>query len=311
MAKKKLTFFTFGEDMFLRDIIINLRKEYDIKFFQRQSEDEFFRMYHDCDIAWFEWCDQLIINATQSPKIPPKVICRLHSYEFFTDMPAQVDWNKIDKLVFVSETVQSLFKQKFNCRPDIMTCIENGVNMEKFTIPENKQYNKRVVFLGLMNYKKGPELLLQCFSAIHKYDPSFNFHIAGDHQDERIALYYDYMAHHLPFKINFDGWIKDPAPYLTDKDFVISTSLFESFQYSVAEGMAQGLIPLVHNWPGSLSTYPNNNIFLTTDQCVDIIRDFENLENKDVERKAMREFIGDNYSLDKQMQSIREMLQSL
>ena len=66
MGKKKLTFFTLGGDMFLKDIIINLRKDYDIKFFNRGTDTEFKQMLHDSDIAWFEFCDKLSIEATKS-----------------------------------------------------------------------------------------------------------------------------------------------------------------------------------------------------------------------------------------------------
>ena len=309
--KKKLTFFTFGEDMFLRDIIAELRKDYNIKFFQRGSETEFFQMYHDCDIAWFEWCDDLIVQATQSPKMPSKIVCRLHSYELFTDVPAKVDWNKIDKLMFVSETVKNLFFSKFHVRPDIMSVIPNGVNMDSFKTPLDKKYNKKVVFVGYINYKKGPELLLQTFLALHEMDPEFTFHIAGDHQDERIALYFSYMQQFLPFQINFDGWVKDMPEYLKDKDYVLSTSLFESFQYALAEGMAQGVYPLIHNWPGALDLYPQEHIFVSVPECIDIVKKYNALKDKTAKQMEMRKYIEEHFSLEKQITSIKDLLTKL
>jgi glycosyltransferase involved in cell wall biosynthesis len=309
--KKKLTFFTFGEDAFLRDLIVGLRKDYNIKFFQKGTETEFFQMYHDCDIAWFEWCDQLIFNAMQHPKMGKKIVCRLHSYELFTDLPGQVDWNKVDKLMFVSDTVRNLTCQKFGLNPYITEVISNGVDVDKFAIPKDKKYNKKIVFLGFINYKKGIETLLHAFEHIYRHDPSFTFHIAGEHQDERIALYMDHAMHSLPFKIQFDGWVKDVPTYLQDKDYVISTSLFESFQYSVAEGMAQGLIPLVYNWRGSKDIYPNDYVFDTLDQCVNIVKRFDGNDNKDAIRQSMRKHIVDNFSLEKQLMRTRELLGNL
>ena len=309
--KKKLTFFSFGEDTFLQDLIIGLRPKYNTKMFYRSSEQEFFQMYHDCDIAWFEWCDQLIINAMQHPKMGQKVICRFHSYELFTDMPKHVDWNKVDRVIFVSEVVRDLAVSKFGIPPHKTIIINNGVNTDKYQIPADKQYNKKVAFVGLINYKKGIETLMHTFEQLYLYDDKLEFHIAGQHQDERIALYMDWAAYNMPYKIHFDGWVNDISEYLKDKDYIISTSLFESFQYSIAEGMSQGLVPLVYNWRGSELIYPKDYIFNTIKECVDIVKDFEVIEDKSAVRQKLRNHIVDNFSLEKQLDKTIQLLESL
>ena len=145
MKKKKLTFFSIGEEVFLRDLIINLRKDYDIKIFHRGDPKELAMMLHDTDIAWFEWCDQLIAEVTMKPQLC-NYICRLHSYEMFTDFPYQVDWNRVDKLIFVSDIVKDYTLKTFKIRPDIATVINNGVDVERFKIPLSKTYNKKIAF---------------------------------------------------------------------------------------------------------------------------------------------------------------------
>ena len=127
---------------------------------------------------------------------------------------------------------------------------------DKFTIPSNKKYGKRICSIGYINYKKNPALLLYCFKAIHDYDSSYRFHIAGTHQDPRIQIYFDHLLPKLNIPVSFDGWVEDVPGYLRDKDYVISTSLFESFHYSIAEGMASGLLPLIHDWFGASYLYP-------------------------------------------------------
>lgn len=308
--KQRLTFFTAGESVFLNDIIISLRKDYEVKMFFRGKPEEFHTMLHDTDIAWFEWCDELTAHATVQPKMC-KYICRLHSYEMFTDWPKKVDWNKMDKLIFVNPIVRDYSIRKFGIRPDITDIICNGVNMDKFQMPKNKKYNKKVVYIGYINYKKGPELLLQAFKAIYDYDNEFEFHIAGEHQDERIKLYFDTMIPKLPFKIHFDGWVQDMPVYLEDKDYVISSSLFESFQYSIGEGMAQGLVPLVHSWIGSDYFYPTDYIWTFPNECVDIVKRFEEQEDKQAIRNGFRNHIGNNFSLEKQLSATKDMIGSL
>ena len=307
--KKRLTFFTAGEDTFLKDIVVNLRKDYNVKFCQRPEEQEFFQEYHNTDIAWFEWCDGLFENAMQHPK-PCKIINRMHSYELFTPIPGSIDWNKVDKLILVNNTCKQIAMDKFRIRPDIMTVINNGVDVERLKIPQDKKYNKKIAFVGFLNYKKAPDLLLHTFYNIWKHDPSFEFHIAGDFQDERYVLYFNSIMPHMPFKLHFDGWVQDMPKYLEDKDYVISTSLFESFQYSIAEGMSQGVIPLVHGWWGADQLYPKKYVFYNLDEPVDIIKEFEQ-SNKEEERNKVRQHIIRNFSLEKQIKEIKDVLETL
>lgn len=310
---RKLTFFTLGEDTFLRDIVISLRKDYDIKFFQRGTNQEFFQTLHDTDIAWFEFCDNLIIEATKYAKIC-KTICRLHSYEMFTDLPAKVDWNKVDKLIFVNPIVKEYCLKKFNIRPDITTVIHNGINLNKFEFNPSKKLTKKIAYIGFINYKKGPELLLQAFKAIHDYDNEFEFFIAGVHQDERIKLYFDNIGTKLGFRIQFDGWVKDVSTYLEDKSFVISSSLFESFQYSLAEGMAQGCVPLVHSWLGSDIFYPSEYIWTFPNQCVDIIRRIVSCNNSNRWSSislSLRNHVEKNFNFNNKISEIKNVIESI
>jgi len=312
MNKKKLTFFTTVGDAFLRDLFAGLKADYDLKMFMGGDEKEFRQLLHDTHIVWLEWCNDLARALTIPPKMSEKYIIRLHSFEMFTPLPGQVDWNKVDKLIFVNPICQQYTLSKFkNIPKEITTVIPNGVNMSRFPIPEHKTYNKKVVFVGFINYKKGPQLLLEVFRKIWEFDHEFTFHIAGTYQDERFQLYMQNMMQKLPFKINFDGWQNDIHKYLEDKDFVISTSIFESFQYSLAEGMSQGLVPLCHSWVGSEQFYPRDYIFDTPEEAVEIVNRFQKSDNKAEIREKLRKHVSDYYPFEKQLKATKEMLLGL
>ena len=153
--------------------------------------------------------------------------------------------------------------------------------------------------------------MIQTFKKLWEADNELSFHIAGQYQDERYQLYIENLKNKLPFKINFDGWVEDVPGYLADKDFVISTSIFESFQYSLAEGMAQGVVPLCHSWAGSELIYPPEYIFDTPEEAVEIVKTFADADNKDEIRQRLRQHIIDNFSFEKQLEKTKEMLKGL
>ena len=309
--KPRLTFLTASSDTFFKDFIPHLKEDFEVKVWYRETFETCCQILHDTDIAWFEWCDQFTENMMRSAKFC-KYVVRLHSYEFFTPVPAQVDWSKVDKLVFVSKVLRDFSVQKFQNIPrNICEYIPNGVDTDKYQIPDGKKYNKKIAFVGYMNYKKGPQLLLDCFNAIYNYDPTFEFHIAGEHQDERIDLWFNNIQRYLPYKIYWDGWQENMPEYLIDKDFIINTSLFESQCMALQEGMASGVVPLVHAWIGAEGIYPNNHLFVNPDQCVNIVRNFDTEKNQDRVRRSMRKRIVEEYSADRQIKQVVKLLKGL
>lgn len=274
--KPRLAFFA-SHQMFIEPLIKPLSERYEIKLFNGDNLEQMNELMAWADLAWFEWCDNLLIQATRLPKTC-RIICRLHSYEAFTDMPSQVDWSRVDRLVFVNQSVLNLFKQQVK-EPVPVCIIYNGVDPDRFTLPKDKRTTKRIASVGYINYKKNPQLLLYAFEKIHQYDPEYSLHIAGSHQDSRIELYFQQYLQGKNLPIYFDGWVEDMPAWYEDKSYVISTSLFESFHYSIAEGMASGLIPLIHRWYGAEFLYPDDYLYDGPDDCLRLLCQLEEADH--------------------------------
>lgn len=302
---KKIAFFA-SHKAFVTNIMKRLRENNnEIREFNLDSNQSMPELMEWADLAWFEWCDNLLIEATKRNKKCP-IVCRLHSYEAFTDMPASVDWSKVDQLIFVNRSVEEIARPLIN-QSVPWTVIHNGVDCEKFKIPKSKQYGKKIASVGYINYKKNPTLLLYCFKKIHEYDPEYTFHVAGAHQDARIKLYFDNFLKENPLPITFYGWVNDMPNWYSDKDYIISTSLFESFHYSIAEGMASGLIPLIHNWFGVKYVYPGEYVFNDPDDCLELLKRMELMDKQD-EAEKNRRFITGRYNLDDKFNQLARLL---
>ena len=305
ITAKKIAFFANHKE-FVKDIIKRLEDDNNqVVEYSADSGQSMSELLNSVDLAWFEWCDNLVIEASRLPKSCP-IICRLHSYEAFTEMPSQVSWENVDHLIFVNKSVMELVGEP-SASIVPKTVIHNGVDIERFTIPQSKTYGKKIASVGYINYKKNPGLLLYCFKKIYEYDQEFTFHIAGLHQDPRIKLYFDNFLKESPLPIEFCGWVKNMPAWYQDKDYVISTSLFESFHYSIAEGMASGLMPLIHNWYGAKHLYPEEHLFADPDACLELVKNFE---NNDSYKQALlnRKFISNRYNLDDKFSQISRLM---
>lgn len=304
---QKIAFFASSQN-FLTDILMHLADENEVRVFQGQSREQIQELMTWADIAWFEWCDALLIEATRLEK-RCLIICRLHSYEAFTNMPAQVNWDRVDHLLFVNDSVREIFRQQVSA-PVETSVIHNGLDLTRFTLPEDKPVTKKIASVGYINYKKNPALLLYCFKKIYEYDPDFSLHIAGKHQDPRIRLYFEDFLQKNPLPVYFDGWVDDMPSWYADKTFVISTSLFESFHYSIAEGMASGLLPLIHNWHGADRLYPDEFLFSDPDQCLHLITRLQEADISKV-REDNRRFIAERYDVRDKTSQIGALLAKL
>ncbi|MDL2271606.1 hypothetical protein LJC23_01055 [Desulfovibrio sp. OttesenSCG-928-I05] len=73
---------------------------------------------------------------------------------------------------------------------------------------------------------------------------------------------------------------------------------------NIAEAMAKGIKPLVHNYFGSSFFYPRKFIFNTQDECVAIAE-------RDYNPAFCRAFVADRFSLQEQLAHVDAVLDSL
>ncbi len=263
---------------FMKEIIAHWQTLHDVRMLDCQDQKAIAENLMTADVMWFEWAAAGVVQATHMPR-RCKTIVRLHSYEAFRDFPGEINWNNVDDLVLVCPHIRSILADRF---PDIekltrVNVIPNCVDLDKFYF-KDKPFGKRIAFVGALRPAKNIPLLLQCFREIHAVDPEYSLHVAGElfgaplHQGE---LFY-YIKHALEqFRIKqsatFEGRVEDVSAWLDDKDFILSTSIREGHPVNVVEGMAKGLKPVVHNFPGAKSLYPSDWVFNTAVECRDLV----------------------------------------
>ena len=69
----------------------------------------------------------------------------------------------------------------------------------------------------------------------------------------------------------FDGFGNDMDEWYSKVGIVLSTSDFESFHLTIADGAASGAVPALLNWPGADLIYPDSWLSGSTQLLVDSI----------------------------------------
>jgi glycosyltransferase involved in cell wall biosynthesis len=298
-----------GLDQFLDDIIRDLTPYMDARKFVVATKDEISEAMSWADVCWFEWCNDPLVWASRQDLARQKaVICRLHRYEAFTDMPLRVQWDTVDSLVVVAEHLSGIVCEAIPGlaqRTDILH-IPNGVDMSRFELLERSP-GFDLALIGYLHGRKNPQMALQIMHELVASDPRYRLHVAGKFQDPALELYWSHQVRQLGLADNviMYEWQSDIAAFLEDKSYILSTSLHESFGYSIAEAMARGIKPVVHNFPHASDMWAQEMLFNSTSEAVAIIRSGQ------YDSSAYRAFIQEHYSLESQVDQIRSLIESI
>ncbi len=298
-----------GLDQFLDSLLDRLQEHYEIRKEVVTDPAQIEPVMRWADLCWFEWCDELLAHATRLDLAKQKrIVCRLHRYEVFTDVPAKVNWERVDRLVLVTDHLRHLLS---GAAPGIedrvaIEVIHNGIDLQRYTFGERRP-GFRLAFSGFLHARKNPLLMLQIMARLVKRDARYQLYVAGAFQDPLLELYWNYQVREMGLEahVHFDGWQEDMALWLRDKDFFLSTSIHESFGYSIAEAMAMGVKPVVHNFLMARDVWPEEMLFNTVGEAVEMIT------SDAYESRLYRAFIEEHYSLERQAAGVRRLLEGL
>lgn len=309
--RPKVAFFcgVRGDVKFLSDIYNFIGHRFPVRFFEGRNYEQMYELMQWSDISWFEWCTDIAVEASKQPKVCKNIV-RLHRFEAYDgDWPARVEWNNIDTLItvgnsYVREALHGLV-------PDIerqtkVVTIANGVNLDKFGFTD-KSRGKNLACVGYLNTRKNPMFLLQCMQKLHYIDAGYKLFFAGGFQQGVLEQYVRHMVNALGLQdvVFFDGWQQDVGAWLHDKHYIISTSIGESQGMGLLEGMACGLKPVIHNFPGADQIFPPESLFNISEDFCRLILD------ESYEPWRYRQFVEETYPLQKQLDEINAIFTGL
>ncbi len=272
---------------------------------------------HWSDIVWFEWANEMAIVGLNDEVFPEikkkKVIVRLHSYEALSDMPTQIKWENVTTIIYVAPHIAHIINTYFpeqNINSNVeYTIIPNGVDLNKCKLSVYEEPYLDIAWVGYINYKKNPPMMLQIMYELSIRDDLYNLHIAGSFQDRRYEIYLKHMIKemHLGSNVFFDGWVENMNKWYKDKSILLSTSIHEGHSLCITEAMARGITPVIHNFYGAEKQYPEGLLFDTVKDAVDLV-----VESLGAETRWLRNYVIDKgWTLQNQIKEIKEVINGL
>jgi len=312
--KKRIAFLCLpGLESFLGDIVDFLKSRYEVRTIYSRDLQKLSKAVEWADVIWLEWANDLAAHLTHREGIldDKQVICRVHSYEVLDGYLPRVNWAKVSKAIFVAPHVLDIAMKMYPTLIDKAktAIIPNGIDLDKFPYRERKPGFVLAV-VGHVNHKKNPAIWPEILHRLAKIDNRYELKIAGAVQEARYGLYLEHIFRHhgLEKQVRFFGYVNDVARWLEEEkiNYLLTTSIFESFGYAIGEAMAMGIQPVIHWFPGAEILWPKKCLFSSVEDAVAIVKDTNNYSST-----AYRRFVSERYGLDEQCKAVGELIDDM
>ena len=273
---------------YIKDVL----SDFDLTISCTNNRDELLEVSKECDVLLSMWANEVIWLWTYV--FPEKrIISYLRRYEiFFNRVFSKILWNKVDDLIFINTYLKDLFAKKAPDYSGKSHLIYNGIDLSEFKIDTSNRTGSKIAMMCKVDYRKGMFLACQILLALPKeYKIYLIGKIHGINRSE-FECYLKQLGLKDRFIIEGEKKPSEVPGWLADKDFILSTAISEGNPVNVLEGMAMGLKPVVHRFPGAEEQFEDFTFYT--------VREARNMIMARVSPKPefYRSIVRDKYSTD-------------
>nr|WP_118854838.1 glycosyltransferase [Corynebacterium sp. HMSC059E07] len=237
----------------------------------KHDEAHSLELLKQADVVLCEWGLGNAVWYSQNVREDQRLVVRVHSQELFRPYLKQTFVENVDTFIFVGELIRAAAVTSHGIPPEKTVIIPNPVDIESLAIPKEPGVEKTIGFVGIVPRSKRLDRALDVLEDLLNRDPEFVLRIKGKtpedypwmkNRPEEMRFYeqqyrrIDEINARFPGAVVFDGFSPNMAEWYSKVGIVLSTSEFESFHLTIADGAASGALPLALNWPGADRIYP-------------------------------------------------------
>ncbi|MBW5798985.1 glycosyltransferase [Halomonas elongata] len=267
------------------------------------------RLIRQADTVFCEWTLGNAIWYGKHKREGQKLVGRLHLQEIDHALFKRIPFEAFDTVMFVGPHILRQGVKKNPALEKNGIVVYNGVDVEWLQSVPRKETNGKVLgFVGIVPQRKRFDLALDILRELRKEDEGYTLRIKGKRPEE-----YPWMANRpdemswyeaqyrrleedslLKGAVFFDPHGNDMPEWYAGIDYVLSTSDFESFHFTIADGAASGCTPVLLPWEGAREIYPEDWVSGTVSEAASkITRHSKN----EVHCTLMKKIAADNFSI--------------
>lgn len=208
----------------------------------------------DADAVVCEWANDEAFQAAASG-VCKRLVVRVRGFDAHGPLDKLV-WQNVDLLVYESAFLKDYVASRFEPFAQGKVhgvVLPGGIDLGAVNYRRrNNDVGPVVALIARATADKGYQLAFE-YARQH---PAVRFHVTTALADSapRLAAY---LQHSKPHNVTIHGTV-DTTKWLNDivATHVLSCSIWETLGYTIAEGMAVGCKPLIHNAPGTNVNWP-------------------------------------------------------
>ncbi len=255
------------------------------------------------DVIFCEWCCGNAVWYSKHKKSGQKLIIRLHRFEYFTEFPKQVNIDKVDAVIVVSDFFKALLMRHLGWPAKKIIVEPQYVDAAYFDRPKHQGAEKTLGFVGIVSFNhKRFDRAVDVLERVLERDPEFRLRVRSRMPwefpwawDADPQAQYNYQTLFerirttpaLRDAVIFDQPGADMGEWYRNVGYMLSTSETEGCHTSIAEGMASGAIPVLIKWEGADLVYPPDYVHDSTDEMADYIIEMSADQSRQKDTSAM------------------------
>ncbi|MBC1794258.1 glycosyltransferase [Listeria booriae] len=250
------------------------------------------------DIIFCEWGLGNAVWYSQNKRPNQELIVRMHFQEKDLKFPRLMNIDQISKIIVITPYMLEEFHRIFGIPRHKMVYMDNLLDADKFDLPKKAGKEFRLGICGILPARKRVDLAVDLFERLWKTDSRYQLTIKSKHPKDVAWLmardkereYYQEVFDRIeqaPWKENviFEPHGDDVNEWMSTVGYLLSPSDYEGSHVSVSEAMSSGAVPIIRDWKGADTVYPEKYIVKTMDEAVKTVTQNGFSESEMAERK--------------------------
>ncbi len=266
------------------------------------STEESKALLERADVVWAEWGLGNAEWYSKHLKKRQRLVVRVHLQELQRPFLRKILHDRVDRYVFVGELIRLAAIESHGVPAEKAVVIPNFVDVDSLSRQKEAGAEFNLGFVGMVPQRKRLDLAVSLLERLVQQDERFRLFVKGKRpeeyswmadRDEETSFYecvyrrIDKINAAHPGAVSFDAHGDDMAAWYQKIGVALSTSDYESFHFTIADGAASGAMPASLMWPGAEYIYPREWLYPDLDSMARAV--FEGVAGERAESSFIRE----------------------